>query len=79
MSVLQGRGRCEVVVIRQNRVRLGAEKIVVPDSQQRQDHRHVLRQRRMAKMFVHLVRAFQQLGEAFRAHRQHDRQSDRRP
>jgi len=67
------------VVVGQDGLRLRAEEIVVPDAQQRQDHRHVLVERRIAEVRIHLVCAVQQFAETLRPHRQHDRQPDRRP
>ena len=46
---------------------------------QPEQHRHVLRQRRVQEMLVHLVRAGQELGEVLRPDRDHHRQPDRAP
>ncbi|MNH85443.1 hypothetical protein D3C73_378840 [compost metagenome] len=68
-----------ILVVRQDRFGFCAEEIVVPDADQRQQHRQVLLGRRLGKVFVHLMRTAQQLLEVFKAQRQRDRQADCRP
>ena len=55
---------------------LCAKKIIIPDAQHRQDHRHILRQWRRRKMVVHGMRAFEQLNEVVFAYQQDDGQAD---
>ena len=51
-------------IVRQHGMAAGTEKIVVPDPQQRQQHRHILRQRCRAEMLIQRVRPSQELAKA---------------
>src|SRR3569623_1594603 len=53
----------EILIVGQDGVSLGAEEIVVPDTEQRAHHRQILLERRRAEMFIHLVRAGEQFLE----------------
>ena len=64
-------------VVRQDGVRRGAEKVVVPDAEQREYDRHAALECRVAEMRVHLARALQELVEVIHARRQRHRQADR--
>ena len=74
-----GRQPVQVLIVRQDRVGLGAEEVGVPDADQRQQHRQVLRQRRGAEVRVHRPAAREQRIEAVHADSNGDRQADRRP
>ena len=47
----------QVLVIRQDGMGLGVEKVVIPDTQQTHDHREVVLQRRRTEVVVHGVGA----------------------
>ncbi|CCK16170.1 hypothetical protein BN136_2180 [Cronobacter universalis NCTC 9529] len=68
-----------VLVVRQNRFGFGTKEVVVPDANQRQQHRQVFLKRRGGEVFVHLVRAGEQLDKVVVAHGQNDRETNRRP
>lgn len=68
-----------ILVVRQNRFGFSAEEVVVPDTDQRQQHRQVFLSRRGGEVFVHRVRAGEQLDEVVEAHGQDDGQADSRP
>ena len=74
-----GRQPQQPLVVGQDRAGRIAHDIAVPDADEPEQHRHVLRQRRVEEMLVHLVRAGQELGEALRADGDHHRQADRAP
>ncbi len=77
VALLQvGRQFAQVVVVGQDRVAAGIEKITVPDTQHGQDDRHVLFERGLLEMQVHLVRATEQRTEIVHADHQCDRQAD---
>ena len=69
----------QMLAVGQHGVAAGAEKIAVPDAEQRHDHGHVALERRGAEVLVHRVRAGEQLLEAREADGERDRQPDRRP
>src|SRR6266511_1943356 len=58
-----------VLVIRQNRLRLGAKEIVVPDTEQAHSGRQVLLQRRGPEVFVHVVATAEQFLEIVKTDR----------
>ena len=60
----------QVMVVGQNRVRVHAKEIDVPQPEQRHDDRHILRKRRGAKMLIHLMRAIEQITEMIRTYGQ---------
>ncbi len=66
-------------MVRCNRDGAVIEEIAVPDAQQRQDHRHVLFQRRALEVLVHGMCAGQEFAELVEADRQRYRQANRRP
>ena len=71
--------RAQIVVVDQRHLTGGAEKVDVPHPERGQDHRQILFQRRGAEVFVHRVRAVEQLREMLHAQIHHDRQTDGRP
>ena len=74
-----GRKAVHILVVRQNRFGFSAEEVVVPDPDQRQQHRQVFLRRGGGEVFVHRVRAGEQLNEVVEADGQDDGQTDRRP
>ena len=68
----------QVLFVRQNRHRLRAEKVVVPNRQEAHEHRQVFLERRGAEMLVHLVKAVEHRAEIVRSNRQHRRKADGR-
>mmetsp|Transcript_2103 Transcript_2103/g.4985 ORF Transcript_2103/g.4985 Transcript_2103/m.4985 type:complete len:470 (+) Transcript_2103:526-1935(+) len=68
-----------VLVVRQHRHALAAEEVVVPHAKHRHHHRKVLRQRRLAEVLVHSVRARQQLRKILITDADSDGGSDRAP
>src|SRR5436305_5009241 len=66
----------EIMVIGQDRNRLGTEKVVVPDTDQPQQYRQVVFKRSGTKVFIHLMEAGQHFAEMFRAYGDHQGQSD---
>jgi len=76
-QLLQIRGEAlQVLFVGQNRHRLRAEKVVVPNRQQPHEHRQVLFKRRGAEMLIHLMKAGEHRPEIVRADRQHRRKTD---
>src|SRR3546814_9791658 len=73
-----GREALEVLRVRQYGDRDRAEEIVVPDRDQRHQHRQVALERRVTEMHVHFVEAGEHVAEVVRADRDHRRQADRR-
>jgi len=73
------REAAQVLVIRQDRVRLGAEEVRIPDAEHREDRRHVPLERRGAEVLVHLERPGEQLLERVHPDGARDRQPDRAP
>ncbi len=69
----------QVVVVRQDRVALGAPEVAVPHAQQGQQYRHVLFERRGLEVLVHGVGTGQQFLEVGGTDGQGDRQADGRP
>ena len=57
----------QILIVRQKRVRLGAEKVVVPNAEKREDRRHVALEGLGAEMLVDEMRAVEQLCEVFKA------------
>ena len=74
-----GRQPPQVLIVGQHGPRRGAEKVPVPHAEHPHQHRDVPLQRRLEEVAVDLVRAPEQLEEALEAHRQRDREADRRP
>ncbi len=74
-----GRETVHILVVRQNRFGFSTEEIVVPDTDQRQQHRQVFLRRSGGEVFVHGVRARKQLNKVVEAHRKDDGQTDCRP
>ncbi|SVK52092.1 Uncharacterised protein [Acinetobacter baumannii] len=68
-----------VLIVRQNGFGFGAEEVVVPNTDQCQQHRQVFLRRRFGEVLIHGVRAAQQLLEVVVTDGQRDRQTDRRP
>ena len=66
-------------VVRQHRVRRGAEEVAVPHAEQRHDDRHVALERRAREMLVHAARAVAHRFVLVHADGDRDRQPDRRP
>ena len=73
-----GRESLQVLLVRQDRDGLGAEEVVVPDSQQTHEHRQVALERRGAEVLVHLVKAIEHGAEILRPDGEHGRKADRR-
>lgn len=73
-----GRETVHILVIRQNRFGFGTEEVVVPDTDQRQQHRQVF-QPGGGEVFVHRMRAGEQLNKVVEAYGQDDGQTDCRP
>ena len=69
----------EAIVVGQNRLGFGAEEIVVPDAQQREQHGHVLFKRRLPEMQVHATSAREDTLEHVHADDERERQPNRRP
>src|SRR5471032_1921086 len=69
----------QVVVLRHDRVALRAPEIAVPDTEQGQQHRHVLFERCALEMLVHGVGTGQQLLEVRHTDGQRNRQANGRP
>ena len=74
-----GREAVHVLIVRQDGFRLGAVEVVVPQANQRQQHRHVLLIGGSSEVHVHLEGTLQQGFEIFKADRQGDRHADGRP
>ncbi len=72
-----GREAVHILVIRQNRFGFGTEEVVVPDTDQRQQHRQVFLSRSGGEVFVHGVGAVEQLNKVVEAYGQDDRQTNR--
>ena len=68
-----------VLVVRQNRFGFCPEEVVVPDTDQRQQYRQVFLRRGGGEVFIHRMRAGQQLNEVVEAHGENDGQANRRP
>jgi hypothetical protein len=64
--------------VRQNRHRLRAEEVVVPDRQEAHQDRQVFFEGRGAEMLVHLVEAVQHGPKVLRSNGEHRRKADRR-
>lgn len=80
VALLEVSGKAmHVLIVRQNCFGFGAEEIVVPDTNQRQQYRQVFLSRRGREVFVHGVGAGQQLNEVVEADGQNDRQTDGGP
>src|SRR5262249_49760137 len=69
----------QVLVIGQDGVRLCAEKVVIPDSEQAHDNRNVFLEGRGTEIFVYVVRPCQQFLEATNSDRQRDGEAYRGP
>ena len=67
----------EVLLVRQHRVRLGAEEVAIPDTEQPHQQRHVPLRRRLDEVPVHGVEAGEELGERLGPDRDHRREADR--
>src|SRR4029077_7586696 len=57
---------------------LRAEKVVVPDREQTDEHRKVALKRRGAEVLIHFVKTIEQRAEIIRPDSQHGRKADRR-
>ncbi len=68
-----------VLVIGKYRLGLSAEKISIPDTKQRQDHRDVLFKRGGSEVAIHFISALQQLLKVFKSDCAGNRQTDCRP
>ena len=68
-----------VLIVWQNRFSFSAIEIVVPQANQRQQYRQVVRQLCFGEVTIHRMRAGQQLLEIIKTNRQRNRQTDRRP
>ena len=80
VRLLQIRGQVlEVLVIGNNRLRVSAEEVVIPDTQQTQNDRDVLLQRCCPEVFVHRMCTGEKLCELVIANSQSNRQTNRRP
>ncbi|MNL79231.1 hypothetical protein D3C87_2057860 [compost metagenome] len=66
-----------VLVVRQDRFGFCAEEVVVPDADQRQQHRQVFLSRSGGEVLIHRVRAREQLNEVVVTYGQDDRQTNR--
>ncbi len=69
----------QVLIVRQNGMRLGVEEVVVPDAQQPHHHGQILREGRGAEVFIHGMGAAQQGFEVVHAQVERNRKADRRP
>src|SRR4030095_16855716 len=56
----------QVLLVRQDGDRLGAEEVRVPNRQQTEEHREIALERRTAEMLVHLMKAVEQRAEILR-------------
>ena len=74
-----GRQTAQGAVIRRDGAAGETQEIAVPDVQQAQTNRQVLLQRRGAEVFVHRVRACEEVAETLGTYRYCQRQADRRP
>mmetsp|Transcript_17542 Transcript_17542/g.45004 ORF Transcript_17542/g.45004 Transcript_17542/m.45004 type:complete len:224 (+) Transcript_17542:929-1600(+) len=80
VSLLEVRAEAvQVLIVRQDRVRLGTKKVAVPHAERREEHRQVAAEGRCEEVLVHLVCAGQELDEVLPADRERDRRADRRP
>lgn len=74
-----GRKAMHVLVVRQDRFGFSAKEVVVPDTNQRQQHRQVFLRCGGGEVFIHRVRAGEQFNEVIEAYGQNDGQTDGRP
>lgn len=74
-----GREAVHVLIVRQDGFGLGTVEVVVPQTDQRQQHRHVLLIGGSGEVHVHLEGALQQGFEVFETDGQGDRHADGRP
>ena len=65
-----------ILVVRQNRFGFSTEEVVVPDTDQRQQYRQVFLRRGRGEVFIHRVRAGEQLNKVVEADGQDDGQAD---
>lgn len=80
VALLEVSGKAvHVLVVRQNRFGFRTEEVVVPDADQRQQHRQVFLRRSGGEVLIHRMRAGQQLNEVVEAHGENDGQTNRRP
>ena len=68
-----------VLVVGQNGFGFSAEEIVVPDADEGEESRQILRNRRCAEMLIHGMGTFQQLAEAVKSYHRGNAQPDGRP
>ena len=68
----------QVLFVGQNRHRLRAKKVVIPNRQESHEHRQVFLERRVAEMLVHFMKASEHRAEIVRSNRQHCRKTDGR-
>ena len=73
-----GREAFEVLVVRQDRNRLGAEEVVVPDGEQPHEHRQVLVEWSGTEVLVHGAEAGEHGAKVFGANGDHGRKTDGR-
>ena len=73
-----GRESFQILLVRQNRDGVRAEKIGVPNRQETHQHRQIFFERRGAEMFVHLVKSLEHCAEVFRPDGEHGRKADGR-
>ena len=69
----------QVLVVRGDDVAAAAEIVDVPNTDHRQQYRHILIQRRVVEVLIHQVGAVEHFDEVFLTQIQHNRQADGRP
>src|SRR5690606_15045600 len=74
-----GREAVQVIVIRQNRVARRAEEVAIPDADEREHHRQVLRERRTREVLVDRMAAREEALERRPADRERDGEPHGRP
>src|SRR5690606_32509878 len=67
----------QVLIVREHRVRLRAEEVVVPKADQTEQNGQVALERRRPEVLVHLVHTAEQLPEVLRPNGEHEREPDR--
>src|SRR6266487_394936 len=66
----------KIMVIGQDRYSLSPKEIVVPDTNQSEEHRQVAFKRSSAEVLIHLMEAGQHFAKVFRANSDHQRKSN---
>lgn len=74
-----GRKTVHVLVVWQNRFGFSPEEVVVPDTNQRKQHRQVFLRCGGGEVFIHRMRAGEQLNKVVEADGEDDRQADSGP